>query len=161
MPNLSELNEYKKTLVKAIVSDQDCVDLIVGASGTALPAKSLIDDEAHINQIHLYDYIPLTTDQDRVHVCIEAFEGEQKSGNVRTYILEVDVICPESMMRMTGAVRRDSIAAAIDELICGSSDYGFGFVESLPGQTGIPVEGFRGRRMRYRISGWNQKGARV
>ena len=49
MPNLSELNEYKKTLVKAIVNDRDCVDLIVGASGTALPAKSLIDDEANIN----------------------------------------------------------------------------------------------------------------
>lgn len=39
MPNLSELNEYKKTLVKAIVSDRDCVDLIVGASGTALPRQ--------------------------------------------------------------------------------------------------------------------------
>ena len=161
MPNLSELNEYKKTLVKAIVNDVDCVALIVGHSGTMLPARFLIDDEYNVNQIHLYDYIPLTTDTDRVHICIEAFEGEQKSANVRAYILEIDVICPESMMRMTGAVRRDSIAAAIDTLICGSGDYGFGFVESLPGQTGIPVEGFRGRRMRYRISGWNQKGVRV
>ena len=161
MPNLEELKAYKRTIVGLIVNDRDCVNLITNTTNMTLPAASLIDTEVSENQIHLYDYVPGTVEDQRVHVCIEVADSVSRSKNVRDYIIEIDVIVPESMMRMTGDVRRDAIAVAIDKLINANPNFGFETVESLPGQYGIPVEGFRDRSIRYRVSGWNNKGVKV
>lgn len=161
MPNLEEINTYKKTLVNAIINDRTCVDLITLTTTTTLPAKSLIDDEYAAHQIHLYDFIPDTVSEKRVHVCIEVLDGMVRTKNVRDFIIEIDVIVPEELMRMTGNVRSDALAVAIDKLINGSNAYGFGTVESLTGKYGIPVDGFRGRTLRYKISDWNNKGVKI
>lgn len=155
MPNLSEYTEYKKLVVKAIVNDRTCVDLITNQTTVALPANSLIDNPKETNQIHLYDYIPGTTSSKVTHVCIEVDEAPTITNNVGGFYLSIDVIVPEQLMVMTGKIRRDALAEAIDTLINGSQSYGFGEVERLPGSRGTPFDGFRGRRLRYYIKDWN------
>lgn len=160
MPNLSEYNEYKKILVNAIINDITCVNLITNTTGTELPAFSLIDDEYTINQIHLYDYIPETTTEKKTHVCIEVLDGTTFTQNVSGFYIQIDVIVPEALMVMRGEIRLDSLASAIDTLICGNTSYGFGCVQRKNGEVGVPIDGFRGRTLRYYVQGWNYEGTK-
>lgn len=160
MPNLSEYNEYKKLLVNAIINDATSVALITNTTGTILPAVSLIDDLHNVNQIHLYDYIPDTVDEKKTHVCIEVLDGTTLTQNVANFYIQIDVIVPESLMRMSGATRLDSLASAIDTLICGNTNYGFGHVTRNKGENGVPIDGFRGRTLRYFVQGWNYEGTK-
>jgi len=158
MPNLSEYKEYKGRLVKAIVENADCVTLITNTVGTTLPAKSLIDTPSTTNQIHLYDYIPDVTTDKRTHVCIEVFDGKEINHTVTGFYVEVEIIVPIDMMRMSGDTRRDALAVAIDKLINGSPDYGFGHVCRVQGDCNVPADGFRGRLLRYYVEDWNMSG---
>lgn len=158
MPNLSEYKAYKSKLAKAIIEDTDCVALITNVTGTTLPAKSLIDTPSAINQIHLYDYVPETSTDAKTHVCIEVLDGKVFSHNVAGFYVEIAIIVPETLMRMSGDSRRDALAAAIDALINGSPDYGFGHVSRVAGSVCIPAEGFRGRIIKYYVEDWNMEG---
>jgi hypothetical protein len=158
MPNLSEYKEYKGKLVKAIIENADCIALITNTTGTTLPAKSLIDTQSKVNQIHLYDFIPNTTDEAKTHVCIEVFDGPAINNNVAGFYIEVEIIVPETLMRMSGDTRRDALAAAIDKLINGSPDYGFGHVTRVQGGINEPADGFRGRLLKYYVKDWNMTG---
>ena len=158
MPNLSEYKEYKAKLVKAIIENADCVALITNTTGTTLPAKSLIDTPSQVNQIHLYDFVPNTTDEAKTHVCIEVFEGPAINNNVAGFYIEVEIIVPETLMIMSVDTRRDALAVAIDKLINGNPDYGFGHVTRSTGGLDIPASGFRGRRLKYYIRDWNMSG---
>lgn len=158
MPNLSEYKEYKSRLAKAIVADSDCVALITNTTGTTLPAKSLVDTPTSIKQIHLYDYIPDTTSDIKTHVCIEVLDGKPINHTVAGFFVEIEIIVPEDLMRMSGDTRRDALAVAIDKLINGSPDYGFGHVVRVPGSLNVPAEGFRGRLLKYYVEDWNMTG---
>ena len=158
MPNLSEYKEYKGKLVKAIVENADCVALITNTTGTTLPAKRLIDTPSKVNQLHLYDYIPNTTEEAKTHVCIEVYDGPAINYTVAGFFIEVEIIVPETMMRMSGDTRLDALAVAIDKLINGSADYGFGNVSRVQSALNVPAEGFRGRLLKYYVKDWNMTG---
>src|SRR5574344_1800917 len=155
MANLSEYTDYKKILVKAIINDRECVNIISNKTTLELPAKSLIETSEKTNQIHLYDYIPGTKNDGITHVCIDVDDGPTITNNVAGFYVCIDVIVPEALMVMNGQIRRDALAEAIDRLINGSQEYGFGEVKRVQGARGVPMDGYRGRELRYYVKGWN------
>lgn len=159
MANLSEYTEIKTKVVRALASDRDVVDLITNTNGTvALPATSLIQTTSKANQIHLYDYIPGTTTTAQTHVCIEVHDSTIESVAVGSYELYIYCIVPDDLMVMSGKIRRDALAAAVDSLINNNAEFGFDKVKRLPGRCVTPIEGFRARILRYRLEGWNNNG---
>lgn len=159
MPNLSEYTDIKKMIAQAIVNDRNCVDLITGTDGIEpLPAARLIQTKTSINQIHMYDYVPGVSEEGRVHVCVEIYDYPPSTVAVGVYELCIYCVVPESLMVMDGAIRRDALAEAIDELINNKAGFWFGKIERLQGKCAEVVHGFRARILRYRVEGWNNHG---
>ena len=91
MPNLSEYTDIKKKIVKLIVNDRDCVDLISNTTAMALPATGLIQTPKAKNQIHMYNYQPGVSEEAKSHVCIEVFDGKIINGAVAWYEVDISI----------------------------------------------------------------------
>ena len=163
MPNLGQFVKYKKQIAMAILNDPECVDLI--SNGTYhgdYPAVSLLEqvlsDGRYVpGQVHLYDFIPDVASDSRVHVNIEIDEDAMSTVAVGLYTIEILVMVPVDLMNMYGNIRRDALAARIDTLINGSTEYGFGRVERRAGSLGIPAPKVRSRRLKYSVKDWNMR----
>ena len=158
MPNLSEYTDIKKKIVKLIVNDRDCVDLISNTTAMALPATGLIPTPKAKNQIHMYNYQPGVSEEAKSHVCIEVFDGKIINGAVAWYEVDISIIVPEMLMVMDGEIRRDAIAAAIDRLVNNNLALGIGSVTRIPGACKEAMDGFRSRIIRYRVGNYNNLG---
>lgn len=159
MSNLSEFKEIKRAVAKAIVSDRKCVDLITNTNGTVpLPAAELIETPTAFNQVHMYDYIPGVTEEAKVHVCVEVYDLAPSSVAVGNYELAIYCVVPESLMVMDGAIRRDEIVAAIDDVMNNKAGSWFGSMERASGKCAELAHGLRGRLIRYNVQSWNNHG---
>lgn len=158
MPLLSELEEYKLKIINMIVNDPDCVEFISGNKSMPLPAGSLIYD-----RIFPYDYIDETVKDQKSFVCIEIDEGDSTAPQSRYFDVHIYVAVHKSLMKYTddkgrGGVRRDAICAAIDRLMNGSVDLGFGEVKAAYGGRIIFSNDFHAKDLHYRILGKNRWG---
>lgn len=167
MANLSEFTRYKKLIARAICNDAECVSLITNTSSPTVPAYNLIEsvDEAGIHnngQVHLYDYVPGTEEEGVVHVCIEVEDMNTINCAVGYYEIHVDIIVPENLMVMYGKIRRDALAAAIDRLLNGRTDFGFDRLERKRGGGNfIAVNKWRGKELIYGNKDFNRSGANL
>lgn len=169
MPFLSEFTKYKKIIAKAICEDPNCVALIMNKNveDVTVPAYDLIEsvDQAgnrHRGQIHLYDYLPGTEEVGEVHVCVEVEDAKVVKGAVANFDIHIYIIVPENLMVMYGQIRRDALAAAIDNLINGSTNFGFGKLERvMGGGSFLAVNKWRGRELVYTNEDYNRIGGRM
>jgi hypothetical protein len=167
MPFLSEFTKYKKMIAKAICEDADCVSLITNTNNHAVPAYDLIEsvNEAgnrHRGQVHLYDFLPGTEEVGEVHVCVEIEESRVVNGAVANFEIHIYVIVPENLMVMYGQIRRDALASAIDKVLNGRTDFGFGKLERMLSDGNfLAVNKWRGRELVYGNPDYNRIGARI
>lgn len=161
MAFLSEFTSYKRKILRAICSDQDCVALITNTECPATPNYDLIEsvNEAgipHRGQVHAYDYVPGTEEEGDTHVCVEVEEIDTRNGAVARFQIHVYIIVPENLMVMYGEIRRDALAAAIDNLLNGRTDFGFGKLKRKAGRTFLAVNKWRGRELIYEAQDFNR-----
>jgi len=167
MPFLSELTKYKRLIAEAICNDAECVSLITNKNNPTLPAYQLIEsvNEAgnrQRGQVHLYDYLPGTEEIGQVHVCVEVEEAKVLNCAVGNFEIHIYIIIPENMMVMYGQIRRDALAAAIDNVLNGRTDFGFGKLERMVGNGNfLAVNKWRGRELVYGNSDYNRIGKRM
>ena len=153
MPNLSELVDYKKTIGQLLYSDREFVDLVTNTTTATLPARSLVN-----NQLWYYDYVDETVQDAKCYVCLEIDDSTVKTPAVGDFTLLIWIIVPKSLMDMTGNIRRDAIAARVDELLNGLEGTWFGELRRLPSLRFLPNTSFRGRLLKYSVQGWNRHG---
>ena len=151
MPHLSALTEYKKVMINAFLRDRRFVDLVTNTSDHPLPASDLLS-----KQVFLYDFIDGTVKDEKVYVCIEADDSWVANCAVSQFNISIYIAVPKSLMDMNGEIRRDAIAQRIDELINGSTDFGFGKLKRKPGGRLQFNEAFRGRVLNYTVEDWNR-----
>lgn len=167
MPFLSEFTRYKKQIAKAICEDAECVSLITNNDSPTVPAYDLIEsvNEAgnrHRGQVHLYDYLPGTEEVGEVHVCVEVEDAKVVKGAVARFDIHIYIIVPENLMVMYGQIRRDALAAAIDNLLNGRTDFGFGkLTRMVGGGNFLAVNKWRGRELVYTNEDYNRIGGRM
>lgn len=167
MPFLSEFTRYKKKIAHAICEDADCVKLITNTDNPTMPDYDIIEsvNQAgihHRGQLHLYDYLPGTEEVGEVHVCVEVDDSNTVKGAVAKFDIHVYIIVPENMMVMYGQIRRDALAAAIDRVLNGRDDFGFGKLERVRGGGNfLAVNKWRGRELVYSNEDYNRIGARI
>lgn len=167
MPFLSEFTKYKKMIAKAICEDTACVSLITNTDTPTTPNYDLIESvnssgRSRRAQVHLYDYLPGTEEVGEVHVCVEIEESRVINSAVARYEIHVYIIIPENMMVMYGKIRRDALAAAIDNVLNGRTDFGFGkLTRGVGGGNFLAVNKWRGRELVYKIEDYNRIGGRL
>lgn len=167
MPFLSEYTKYKKNIAKAICEDATCLSLITNTDNPTVPNYDLIEsvNQAglhHRGQVHLYDYLPGTEEIGEVHVCVEVEDDDVVKGAVGHFDIHIYIIVPENLMVMYGQIRRDALAAAIDNLLNGSTNFGFGKLErKVGGGNFLAVNKWRGRELVYTNEDYNRIGRRM
>lgn len=167
MPFLSEFTKYKKLIARAICEDTECVSLITNTDNPTVPNYDLIESVNsagihHRGQVHLYDYLPGTEEVGQVHVCVEVEESRVINSAVARYEIHVYVIVPENLMVMYGKIRRDALAAAVDTVLNGRTDFGFGKLTRTVGKGDfLAVNKWRGRELVYTIEDYNRIGGRL
>lgn len=167
MPFLSEFTKYKKLIARAICEDTECVSLITNTDNPTVPNYDLIEsvNEAgnyHRGQLHLYDYLPGTEEVGEVHVCVEVEDMKIVNGAVANFDIHIYIIVPENLMVMYGQIRRDALSSAIDKLLNGRTDFGFGKLKRIVGGGNfLAVNKWRGRELVYTVEDYNRIGSRI
>lgn len=154
MSHLSSFTAYKKLIVNKLLNDRKFVDLVTVSDDHELPARDLLN-----RQVYLYDYVDVTIKTDKVLVCIDADDTWAKTPAVSGFQIEIIVAVPKSLMDMPGEIRRDAICQRIDEMLNGSTEFGFGRLERRPGNRFQLNEALRSRILRYSVDDWNRHGA--
>lgn len=158
----------KQKVLEAILSDEDCMRLILNQADVQLPALT-----ARYNQVYPWKRVPNVQEKARTFVTFEVAIGGAANCAVRTYWLNVWCFTHESLMPIGDAVgkqlgipdrgdRIDILADKIDYLLNGSKDMGFGKLEIVGSDVFRPSnESFVGRNLQYKILGWNRYGEKL
>lgn len=154
MPHLSSLDDFKRIIVNKFLRDRQFVDLVTNSADHELPASDLLS-----RQVFLYDYIDGTVKADRVFVCVEADDNWPETPAVSLFDIYITIAVPKSLMDMSGKIRRDAIAQRIDEMLNGSTEFGFGKLKRKPGGRVNFSEAFRARVLHYSVENWNRHGS--
>lgn len=153
MPHLSSYTEFKRTLANIFLRDREFVDLVTNTENHPLPASDLLS-----RQVFLYDYIDGTIKEDKTYVCIEVDDGPTATPAAAYFTICIYIAVPKSLMEMNGEIRRDAIAQRVDQLINGSTKFGFGKLKKKPGGRFLFNEAFRCRVLNYSSEDWNRHG---
>ena len=153
MPHLSSITDFKRTIVNKFLRDRKFVDLVTASEDHELPASDLLS-----RQVFLYDYIDGTVKADRVYVCVDADDSWEETPAVTQFEIYISIAVPKSLMDMNGEIRRDAIAQRIDQMLNGSTEFGFGKLKRKPGGRAQFSEAFRARVLRYSVENWNRFG---
>ena len=154
MPHLSSVDDFKRIIVNKFLRDRQFVDLVTNSTNHGLPASDLLS-----RQVFLYDYVDGTVQADKVFVCVEADDNRVKTPAVSLFDIYITIAVPKSMMDMNGKIRRDAIAQRIDEMLNGSTEFGFGKLERKPGGRLQFSDAFRAKLLHYSVENWNRHGS--
>ena len=95
-------------------------------------------------------------------MCVEIEESRVVNGAVANFEIHIYVIVPENLMVMYGQIRRDALASAIDKVLNGRTDFGFGKLERMLSDGNfLAVNKWRGRELVYGNPDYNRIGARI
>lgn len=124
MAQLADYFDYKNTLMKDLLKDEEIVRLISDTvpveNGRSLAYK----------QVFPYQYIPETTEEGKTYVCFDVDIYAADSKTFLIPVLYIWIIAHKSQMRLPeGGVRVDALCNKICEKINGSRFYGLGSLE--------------------------------
>ena len=166
--NLNIAGDMKQKVLSTILSDLDCMKLILNRADVAVPAL-----DARYVYVYPWKRIPGVAEEARTFVTFEIAIGSAVNCAVKNYWLNVWVISHESLMPIDSVVgkklgitdrgtRIDILADKIDYLLNGSKDMGFGKLEIVGSDVfRASNESFVGRNLQYKIQGWNRYGDKL
>lgn len=156
MAFLQELAADKEKLLKFFLSDRTLVDLLSNRTDVALPALGLRYD-----QVFPYHWLSNTITEQKSYLCFSASVPKVSTSTVKTVLLKIWIFSHEGIMRTSNGPRIDLIAAAIDDLLNGSPEFGIGRVE-LKNTTEIsPAKDFYGHALTYEVQDFNRICGRI
>lgn len=152
MAHLEEFTEYKQTLMQAICTSANIVDLLKLSTDSA----SITGRDMRYDRIFPYNYVPLVTQNAKTFVCFTVTAPNVKDGIVTELMLTVFVFTHQDIMRTDKGMRTDLLISEIDKLLNGSTKYGLGKVK-LKGCDilQVPVRGYSGLYSMYVVKDFN------
>lgn len=156
MGYMSMFKDYRNTLMKALCSSKDIVNLLKNTNedSPTLPDKSLLYDH-----IYPYPFIPQADEAAKTYVGIRLTVPQVGSKTFKTIRLTAFIFTHYSLMRAPGGLRIDLLADAIDSVLNGSLDYGLGHVELKDIDDVHPAKDYYGIAITYDITDWNRVSA--
>ncbi|MDR2357868.1 MAG: hypothetical protein LBD92_07300 [Oscillospiraceae bacterium] len=153
MPFLSELAGKKELMLKAFLSDKRLVSLIADDPDCEVPADSL-----RYKQVFPYAHIDFTVEHATTFVCFDVDVPEVRTIAVKNCYITVWAFTHRDKLMTRDGMRIDLLANRIDELMNGSTQYGFGRVKLERVVRFAPNRDFYGRELTYFVQDWNRFG---
>lgn len=156
MGYMGMFKDYRNTLMKALCSSKDIVNLLRNTQGEspALPDRTLLYD-----CIYPYPFIPQADEAAKTYIGVRLTVPRIGSKTFKYIRLTVFIFTHYSLMRATGGLRIDLLADAIDGVLNGSLDYGLGHVELKDIDDVHPAKDYYGIAITYDITDWNRVSA--
>lgn len=153
MAVMKEIENYRSQFMRAVCTSDEIANLLaLGGDEPVLTGQDL-----KYTRVFPYPYIPDVTKHAECYICFEVDVASVQSDTIKTLLLRVYVLIDRSMMRLNGGgIRPDRIIAEIDRLLNGSTEFGLGHVELVGLESFVPVDGFYGRQIRYRVQDYNR-----
>lgn len=162
--NLNIIGQCKEKVLRAILSDEDIMKLILNTPDVTTPALS-----ARYDQVVPWRLVPDSQTDEKVYVTFEIAIDSFVKGPVRNHKLLVYVMCHSRLMKIDETEgkrlgiddrgsRVDILADKIDYLLNGKTDLGFEKLEIDYSNPFEPIDNYYGRNMVYTFKSWNRYG---
>lgn len=151
MALLKELTDYRKTIMKALCSDQKIVDLITNTTNATVPNRNLM-----YKQIFPYAYTPDVNKETSTFIDFRVGSSVIINKTYKEMEITFYIFTHQSLMRTSDGLRPDKIAEALEELFNGSRGLGLGRVQ-LNGMEDIsPTTDYHGIALQYTVLEFNR-----
>lgn len=152
MANLEEFTRYKQTLMKAICTSDEIVDLL----RLDTDPKTITGKDMRYTRIFPYNYVPLVTENANTYICFTVTAPNVRNDVISELCLTVYVFTHQDIMRTDNGMRTDLLASEIDKLLNGSTKYGLGKVSLRTCDVlQVPVRGYAGLFSVYYVKEFN------
>ncbi len=156
MAFLQELASDKEKLLRFFLSDQTLVDLIANDTNHAIPALDL-----RYAQVFPYHWLDNTVSEEKSYLCFSVTVPRVPSSVIKDVTMKIWLFSHGGIMRTSKGPRIDLIAAAIDDILNGSTQFGFGKVDLKSTREITPAKDFYGYEMVYEVQDFNRICARI
>lgn len=164
---LNEISKMKHRIDQIILSDRDIVSLITDDPLWAVPATNL-----KFVRVFPFKYVPDVSQGMNTYITYQINIHGINNPAVAQYYLSVYVIVHQDIERIDDEVgqrlgiedrgtRTDVLCSKIDALINGANGIGIGRSELVDIDDVQISPNFNGRKLLYRIYGWNRTGERL
>lgn len=151
MAFLQELTTNKEKLMKLFLSDPTLVKLLTNEEDPAIPAFGL-----RYNQVYPYHWLSEAVIQQKSFLCFSVLVPRVISSVVKDVDIKIYIFSHDKIMVAKGGIRIDLIAAAVDDLLNGSAEFGFGKVELGSMRPINPAKDFYGYEITYHVRDFNR-----
>lgn len=187
--NLYYTGRYKDRILSLLINSDSVVKLInptmdkrfeldeILLGGTYFVYNDRHEKEKVVLQGHIFDsiFIPDTTDEQKVFICIETLINSVEQGIFNDFSLFIHVYVPKSLVRLDGyssprhtemmklgfsGNRVDMLCDAIDEKLNGNDKFGIGDVEPAPRNfltLSVPNDKYYGKCLQYTVKNYIDK----
>lgn len=150
--NFEEFTTYKNTLMKAICTSDNIVELLK----LDTDKKNITGKEMRYSRIFPYNYVPLTTEHATTYICFTVTAPNIKDGVISELRLTIYVFTHQDIMRTENGMRTDLLISEIDKLLNGSTEYGLGRVApKMCDVMQVPCRGYSGLFSVYSVKDFN------
>lgn len=156
MAFLQELAADKEKLLRFFLSDQTLVDLITNEEGYPTPALEL-----RYAQVFPYHWLSGTITEQKSYLCFSVSVPRVPTDIIKDVTLKIWLFSHEGIMRTTNGPRIDLIAAAVDDILNGSNEFGIGRVSLKNTSEIYPAKDFYGYALTYEVKDFNRICARI
>jgi hypothetical protein len=151
MAFLQELASDKEKLLKFFLSDQTLVDLLTNKTGTTLPSLGL-----RYELVFPYHWLDSTITEEKSYLCFSVTVPRVQSPVIKDVTMKIWVFSHARIMRTDSGPRIDLLASAIDDIVNGSTAFGFGKVELKGTREITPAKDFYGFEITYEVQDFNR-----
>lgn len=153
MAHLQEITVYKNRLMQTLCTNERIQALLRVDGDEDMKGKDFVYE-----RVFPYVYVPKTTETGYAYICFDLIVPRVWSYVTKEVEIDVYIMAHQDIMRLPNGegIRIDLIAHEIDKILNGSTEYGMGGVELTYFGHFVPINGYYGHQLRYKVSDINR-----
>lgn len=153
MAHLQEITSYKNQLMQAICTNENIFNLLKIEGDDALTMRDM-----PYERVFPYAHVPDTNEEAKAFVCFDLIVPRVWSNVIKEVEIDLFVMSHQAIMRMPDGqgIRIDLIATELDKMLNGSRAYGVSTVDLTYLGNFIPINGYYGHEIRYKVPDINR-----
>lgn len=153
MAYMMEITSYKEKMAQKFCTSDGLSALLKMVGEESMSASDLM-----YNRVFPYEYVPDVTEVNRAFVCFDIDVVDVESDIIKIVDINVYVFCGKEIIRLPDSkgIRTDVMASEVDKIMNGNRTIGLGAISLLTCKTFVPMSGYYGRQIRYRVKDFNK-----
>lgn len=152
MAYLEEIPEYKSSILKTFISNENII--------TYIDNSSVIPVDLIGENIFPFPYVPQTQDEVRMFLCVDVYVPKVRDKLLKDVQIVVNVFGHKDKSLYKGKSRIDLMAVEVDKILNGNYDFGIDAVELISVMPYCPHMNYFGKQLIYNVQHFNQRRGR-